>query len=351
MFKKVFDSFCNSVQDKMFCVLSHAAQGICLQQACEKTGLFCHSQSLLLRFKSCSLKELSKSFFETSLEKLRKFKKCGVMSEVTLAVDITEVPYYGNLTSCYIWSRTPKDPPGATGHYKYLVISVVRGNIRIILYCSLLGPGYCIHKILGPVLKAIAGVISVKVVLFDRGFASKEMVYELEEQKLNYIIFWRKHGWSKKMLDQMLPGDMEKPVRTLKFHRKGDSFSFDSNFVVLKKHFHKGKSFDWIFATNMKFDEAKEYVISYKKRWGIETTFRVAKQDFRIKTTSVNPSVRIALFIFSAIFYNSWIFARYLINDNLRAKTYMSVLRKTLVEQFDLTLKFENELKSMWGLG
>jgi len=35
------------------------------------------------------------------------------------------------------------------------------------------------------------------------------------------------------------------------------------------------KGFDWIFASNIEYEKIFSYVRYYKKRWGIETTFRV----------------------------------------------------------------------------
>jgi sugar/nucleoside kinase (ribokinase family) len=46
------------------------------------------------------------------------------------------------------------------------------------------------------------------------------------------------------------------------------------------------KGFDWVFATNIKYDKIFSYVRYYKKRWGIETTFRV-QDEVRIKTKSL----------------------------------------------------------------
>ncbi|NQE53074.1 hypothetical protein C5S29_05735 [ANME-1 cluster archaeon GoMg3.2] len=46
--------------------------------------------------------------------------------------------------------------------------------------------------------------------------------------------------------------------------------------------------FDWVFATNIKYDKIFRYVRYYKKRWGIETTFRV-QDEVKIKTKSLIP--------------------------------------------------------------
>ena len=45
----------------------------------------------------------------------------------------------------------------------------------------------------------------------------------------------------------------------------------------------------------------------YKKRWGIETIFRV-NDDIRIYTTSTNPINRYFLFLFTCFVYNVWKF-------------------------------------------
>ncbi|KAF5428318.1 IS4 transposase, partial [Candidatus Methanophagaceae archaeon] len=45
----------------------------------------------------------------------------------------------------------------------------------------------------------------------------------------------------------------------------------------------------------------------YKKRWGIETTFRV-QDEVRIRTKSSIPVIRFALFVFECMLYNVWQF-------------------------------------------
>ena len=48
-------------------------------------------------------------------------------------------------------------------------------------------------------------------------------------------------------------------------------------------------------------------VVDYKKkrkRWGIETSYRVKKDAFRPNTTSKNHAIRLFFFLFSVSFYN-----------------------------------------------
>ena len=67
------------------------------------------------------------------------------------------------------------------------------------------------------------------------------------------------------------------------------------------------KGFDWIFASNIEYEKIFSYVRYYKKRWGIETTFRV-QDEVRIKTKSLRPLIRFALFLFECMLYNLWQF-------------------------------------------
>jgi len=67
------------------------------------------------------------------------------------------------------------------------------------------------------------------------------------------------------------------------------------------------KGFDWVFATNVKYEKIFSYVRYYKKRWGIETTFRV-QDEVRIRTKSLRPLIRFALFVFECMLYNLWQF-------------------------------------------
>ena len=62
------------------------------------------------------------------------------------------------------------------------------------------------------------------------------------------------------------------------------------------------------FVTDLDIDEEKalEYAELFRKRWGIETSFRV-EGDFRPKTTSKKISVRVFYFLFSVIMYNLWV--------------------------------------------
>lgn len=64
------------------------------------------------------------------------------------------------------------------------------------------------------------------------------------------------------------------------------------------------------FITSLDVDEksANHYGELFRRRWGIETSYRVG-DDFKPKTTSTKPTVRLYYFLFSVCVYNLWVIA------------------------------------------
>ncbi len=88
-----------------------------------------------------------------------------------------------------------------------------------------------------------------------------------------------------------------------------------SDFVLIKQLEYEGKRYDWIFATNQKLKTAALYVKRYKKRWGIETIYRVT-DSIRIYTTSTKAILRYFLFLFTCLVYNIWKFFQFFIGED-----------------------------------
>jgi hypothetical protein len=86
-----------SVIKKVLVALVYANQNICLQQACEQTGVSSHSKHILNHFKSFSLNEIKEFFFHSSLAMLKRSKQQINLRYLKLDVDITEEDYYGKL--------------------------------------------------------------------------------------------------------------------------------------------------------------------------------------------------------------------------------------------------------------
>lgn len=338
---------------KLLIVLIQANQNICLQQACEQTGVYSHSKNILDKFKELKLDEIKEFFLYSALALLKTSISQLNLRYLKLAVDITEEDYYGKLDNPYIWTRNPaKAPNGATGHFKYLTISATNSNCKLILFNMMLGPGYNVEDIIPQALNEIRKLIPIKQVTFDRGFDNHKLVYELEKLRLNYIIFSKKNKATKKIFEDIYIGDSYSKIRKLKFYKLEEKYTCEAKFVYIKAfQFEKTEeAYDWIFITNMSFKSIRHTIASYRNRWGIETTFRVLKQDFRIKTTSKHQSVRLMCWFFSMLFYNIWQIAKFFISNTIKAKSFFETLRFGIKIKFKLKYHYEKEILDFFGL-
>jgi len=224
-----------AVINKLLVVLIQANQNICIQQACEQTGIYSHSKNILNHFKSFTLEQIKDFLFYSALAMLKLSIKQLNLRYLKLAVDITEEDYYGKLDNPYIWNRNPaKAPKGATGHFKYLTISATNSNCKLILFNMMLGPGYNVEDIIPQALNEIRKLISIKQVTFDRGFDNHKLVYELEKIKINYIIFSKKNKATKKIFENIWIRESYSNIRTLKFYKFGEKYTCDAKFVYIK---------------------------------------------------------------------------------------------------------------------
>ena len=69
------------------------------------------------------------------------------------------------------------------------------------------------------------------------------------------------------------------------------------------------------------------YLKKYKKRWGIETVFRVT-DELRIRTSTLKQNIRYFLFVFTCLMYNLWKFAKIILKDKEDKITFAVFVRK-----------------------
>ena len=229
--------------------------------------------------------------------------------EFVLAFDYTDEDFYGEVQGLDIYGWTGKD--GITGKFKFLTCSIISDEIPqkipLISIPVQLGHSmsYAVTHCLG-LIKPYVGKIILS--LFDRGFYSKELMYDLKELKIPYLIFVPKDKFIKAELNGMQ--DEEKKIidKEYKLNRDKSCFKFESRLAFLKQIFDGKleKNLDWVFATNVEDIEIDNIIKIYKKRWRIETSFRV-QDEARIKCKSKDMKIRYFLFLFEQILQTQWI--------------------------------------------
>ena len=123
----------------------------------------------------------------------------------------------------------------------------------------------------------------------------------MNREKQVATIRWFRH------FKELNSGGFKKVIRKEKFYRVKNRYDLTLRFIMIKQLEYKNKKYDWIFATNLDLKKSEDYVKKYKKRWGIETIYRVTDK-IRDYTTSTKSVIRYFLFMFSCLVYNIWKF-------------------------------------------
>ena len=225
---------------------------------------------------------------------------------IMIAFDYTHEDFYGDRDSMWIHGWTGDH--GVTGKFSYLTASIVNSDLRlpIISIPSPMGNDmpFEISAILD-LLLSMSGHIDL--LLFDRGFYSKDLIMSLNERKMNYLIFVPKNPQVKDEFSSMYQTERKVILHEFSLYREGRKVEDSVYLAFLKQIFdHRSEEYyDWCFATNASDIDLDHVIAKYKFRWRIETMFRV-QDECRIKTKSKDIRVRYFLFAYEQLVESIW---------------------------------------------
>ncbi len=173
--------------------------------------------------------------------------------------------------------------------------------------------------------------IHIRLVLLDREFFSVSVIHELKQLGKKFLMPAKKTRGIKNAIIQYVEGNRgvisEYKLRSASGHV--ESFT-----LVIIPHPRPDKpnltDQYLVFATSLPREKISSNISQipkeYKKRWGIETGYACIEK-VRPRTTSPNHSVRLLMFYFPLIFYNTWIVTNYIIKDesNCNGKPTISI--------------------------
>jgi hypothetical protein len=227
---------------------------------------------------------------------------------VILAFDYTDEDFYGDVQGFDIHGWTGKD--AVTGHFKFLTCSIVSDDIpeKIPLISVPIKIGsYKSHTIIYCLSLIKEYVGEIKLILFDRGFYNNDLMFELTKLKYPYLIFVPKRKEYKQLFEEL---EEKKTIFVHDFTVNKNQSNYEGNtFLAFLKQIYDLKSkknYDWIFSTNVEKVVLSDLLLTYKKRWRIETQFRV-QDEARIKCKSKEMKVRYFFFLFEQMLQTIWI--------------------------------------------
>src|SRR3989339_867893 len=255
--------------------------------------------------------------------------------EVILAFDYTDEDFYGDVQGFDIHGWTGKD--AVTGHFKFITCSIISDDIpeKIPLISIPIRLGHYKSSVVLHCLSLIKDYIGkINLILFDRGFFDKDLMYELTKLNYPYLIFVPKHKDKKEILYPMKIDEQVAIYNDFKVNKNQSKYAGENILIFLKQIYdpRSERSYDWVFATNVEEVLLNNIIITYKKRWRIETQFRV-QDEARIKCKSKEMKIRYFLFMFEQMLQTIWIcfykdeisFKEFLIEMSKVSKKYTNV--------------------------
>lgn len=290
------------------------------------------ADSLHRRIKMSKLKDISTEYLETIqiLGQRVDLKN----QDVVVAFDYTEEDFYGDLQGFWLHG-CPKER-SISGKFKFLTCAIVctTAPIRVPVISV---PVYIGHSMAATVLYCLelvrCLVHSITLVLFDRGFYSKDLMIQLSKSEFSYpyLIFVPRTEKVKKELALM--SDKEKKTITYEFELRKNKTTLrgETTLAFLKQIYDKRaeKNFDWTFATNVDDIDLETIIKTYKKRWRIETMFRV-QDEAHIMTKSKDIRIRFFYFVYAQVLQLYW---AVIFKEKVGFKEFLILLNETAKER------------------
>ena len=264
------------------------------------------ADTLYLRIKEC-LPAMSKEAYLNYISRLSKKLKLNE-KKVMLAFDYTDEDFYGDVQGFDIHGWTKKD--SVTGKFKFLTCSIISDDIpeKIPLISLPIRVGHYKSSVIIDCLSKIKNFVGdIELILFDRGFYDKDLMYELTKMNYPYLIFVPKHQDKQSILYPMEAGEEIAIYNEFKVNKNKSKYLGENILVFLKQIYDKRseKNYDWVFATNVEEVLLENLIVTYKKRWRIETQFRV-QDEAKIKCKSKDMKIRYFLFLFEQMLQTMW---------------------------------------------
>jgi hypothetical protein len=227
---------------------------------------------------------------------------------VTAAIDITTIPYYGDVDEMPMVSGVQGEEERA---FKFATISIVGENIPLVLAVEPIressawdrNPPNQVHRVVRRLVQRAKEHVPVETMLCDREFDSKHVYQTLSNLGVNYLVPTRINSTEREVIGTMDADGQGVAVESASVHVESGSHSMQFLYVP-----STSSEETTVFATNLRVgpEKAESFCRHYSRRWQIENEYKSLKNDFLAKTSSKDYRVRLFYFVFAVLLYNIW---------------------------------------------
>lgn len=146
--------------------------------------------------------------------------------------------------------------------------------------------------------------IFIDNLLADKGFFTDEFRAMLDRMKVRYLIPVKRDEEIKKLVEKH-PVPWSYPD----YHHGKQKTPYNMLIVEGKGCWGHHEDLKFAFSTNreiLEVSDIEKIASMYPQRWGAETSIRIKKEDYLMKTTSKDIKVRLFYFLYTVLMYNLW---------------------------------------------
>jgi putative transposase len=234
-----------------------------------------------------------------------------------IAIDFHDRPYYGKTSQEEgLWvRRQAKD--GTTRFYRIATAYVIQHGLRVTLALHFFLPSDSIVSVLKTLLERVKGLgIGIKCLFLDEGFAGIDAQTYLQQSGTPTLIACTIRGRTGGTRALCRGNKSYRTTHTFRNTAEKKQFTADVAvcrvFSTAKRTGRMKRRAGWLLFILINLDlTPRQARRSYRRRFGVETSYRCAGQ-VRAWTTSKNPALRFVLIGLGFFLLNVWLHLRWL---------------------------------------
>lgn len=260
------------------------------------------------RFKKEILETLKDNLLYGVLSTAKKF---GAFKQpVDIAIDPFDDPYYGDKNDIHVIGSKPKD--GTSWFHSFTHLDVIIKGERFCLDFEKRILGSKDSKIVENLINNALEMVKIQIVMMDREFYQVEIVINLYQHRLDFIIPAPDTQEVLKLKQQYKD---KLPIVVNHTMTSATGKKVDVKLALVERETKKGDKEIHGFITNIDSKrDAEEISEYYSNRWGIETNNR-KRNEFRPLTTSRDYRLRYFYHLLSTMLHNIWVLVNLIISN------------------------------------
>ena len=280
---------------------------------------------LLQQLKKIEFEEVELQYhelFEKQFYKMLPKAKKGKKYKAIVIIDNHEQETYSKKKRSSRAIRGGKHKNGTNFFFKYMTMQILVKNKLINLAVKFYSRETTQSRLVDKLIKQAKKYVKIKVVLLDRGFRDVKILNDLEYRQTPVLMPMVKDKKGEKYFEEL----GKRNFRAVKYWLKNKEGEFaDVKLLMIKLSNGKEIGF-YTTLRNTWLHNGNYYLNIYKKRWKIETGYRLQNM-FLAKTTSTNKVIRYFYFCYAIAMHNLWL----IIKQTTKIGKMFTVLRMKFV--------------------